>query len=843
MENYESASPVVPEEQTISAAERQQQFGAKILSRINFQNKHEIVQKSFDKARAKGESLTGNNNERRNSAYLKRLDGIIAKGGDRAERQIWNHSKRRIHLVQADDISESTWRSIKQNNRDHGGGDVYLGARLKEKYAEQCRTVQKKELDSYVDYLASKDCPYPLWFKLYAWDGLTNLSRATKKDSNNIPILQKRSDATTSGFPVLNPAALAKTYDDITATMSLLTDAKETDCSANSTDDILEGLVKSGSFAKIYSYELNKLVKPVEVPDRTEDIHGEWVEYDLSNVRELSNAAEGTPWCVVSPNVAKNYLKYGTYGTDEENDEDEDEDEKPDEGESEESNASRFLFFHLEDPETGLPSRQACASIRLDLNGEVVEISGTLDGSKQRLHDSLAPIVEEKVKELPGGEHYYQAFKDNEHLISIDEKIRRNEPLTADDIYFVFEVNREIQSLNERFNDNRLFDFETHILIHLEELKAANADIDYTKVIGHAASDDVVAPILEAILNSGEKITNVESIAQGLNHADIWEFPLVGYVKRFVAAGVDINEIVSKLDSLRVVMNLKELIDAGANIDANKLITDIGPDIKADYLGVLRAAGAEIDVNKLVSELEAEGDYSHIARNLAELRAAGAEIDVNKLVSELEVRGEYEYINDYLAELRAAGAEIDADKLIAELEAKNYDNDIVDNLAELIAAGANIDANDYIDKDAYRFVSQLKPLIAAGIKIDTDKLISNLGDEGVASNLPYLIAAGISINVDELVSNLDASDIADNLKKLTEAGANIDVNELIPNLSSWDVASDLEELVKAGADVNKLLQILDSWDAYCLKERLIELGADRDLLNEKIAEYNDNPAA
>ena len=310
MPNYEHT----PEKDSESLPNLEQQIGAKVLSRANFHAKHESVQKSFDKARREKESLSGDNNERRNLAYLKRLERIVEKGGDAAEKRLWELSKKRIHLVEAEDITESTWRSIQQNNRDHGGGNIVLTDELKEMTAKQYRDVQKSELESYVDYFSSNDCPYPLWFKLYSWDGLTSLSRKVKTDKDNIPVIQKRDKTTTSGFPKLNPAALANVYEGVTKIWGLPTDAKEANQSTDETDDILMRIVQSGSFAKVYSYELSKLAKPIEVPDRTEDIHGEWIEYDLSNVEELSNAAEGTPWCVVSPNVARNYLKYGSYG-------------------------------------------------------------------------------------------------------------------------------------------------------------------------------------------------------------------------------------------------------------------------------------------------------------------------------------------------------------------------------------------------------------------------------------------------------------------------------------------------------------------------------------------------
>ena len=590
MPNYEHT----PEKDSESLPNLEQQIGAKVLSRANFHAKHESVQKSFDKARREKESLSGDNNERRNLAYLKRLERIVEKGGDAAEKRLWELSKKRIHLVQTEDITESTWRSIQQDNRNHGGGNIELTDRLKDASAKEYRDVQADELESYIDYFASEDCPYPLWFKIYAWDGLTSLSRSVKTSNDGFPVLQKRDKTTTSGFPKLNPAALAKVYDGVTKIWGLPTDAKEANHSDAETDDVLERIVKSGSFAKVYSYELSKLTQPVEVPDKTEDIHGSWVEYDLSNVEDLSSAAEGTPWCIVSPSTAKNYLKYGSYGA----------------GGSKyydgDRSKARFYLFHLEDPATGLPSKQACASIRLNPDGKVEEISGILGGSKQSLHDSLLPIIKEKVEQLPGGSRKLQAVLDNERLIKIDEKIKNNEPLTADDFYFIFETDRDIEQLNDYNRDSRIVEFRDYML---EKNKLIAAGVDVNKLVPKLDSR-VIARNFDKLIAAG---TEIDELASKLDSYDI-----ARNLDKLLAAGADMNELVSKLDSYNIADNLDKLLDTG--VDVNELVSKLNSYDIAYNLDKLRAAGA--DVNELVSKLNSDD----IAYNLDKLRAAGAQI-------------------------------------------------------------------------------------------------------------------------------------------------------------------------------------------------------------------------
>ena len=58
----------------------QNEIGSKVLSLVNFESRHkDIVESSFNKARQNKEKLPGKNNERRNFAYLSRLDRMIKK--------------------------------------------------------------------------------------------------------------------------------------------------------------------------------------------------------------------------------------------------------------------------------------------------------------------------------------------------------------------------------------------------------------------------------------------------------------------------------------------------------------------------------------------------------------------------------------------------------------------------------------------------------------------------------------------------------------------------------------------------------------------------------------------
>lgn len=102
-----------------------QQIGAKVLASAKFE-RHPVTEKSFNRALKHGEKLPGKPAERRNLAHLNRLERIIKNGSSETEKCLWERAKKHIHLIQVEDITDATWRSILQDNRDHGGGDVEL---------------------------------------------------------------------------------------------------------------------------------------------------------------------------------------------------------------------------------------------------------------------------------------------------------------------------------------------------------------------------------------------------------------------------------------------------------------------------------------------------------------------------------------------------------------------------------------------------------------------------------------------------------------------------------------------------------------------------------------------
>ena len=600
-------------------ARLQNEIGSKVLTLVGFESRNkDIVNSSFEKARKQNEKLPGKNNERRNFAYLSRLNNMVEKHGDTLEQKLWAASVENL-VMDYEDIPDAYWKQQEQNLRDNGQGRE-LSRDEKETLAEDLIEKQRESINTWSNYLGDKDCPYPLWFKIYAFDGVSKMGLINKETKE----FEKRDKSTVASFPTLNPEVLAKVYRNINEFYGV---DKEDWLAQHPDDEKLVSLVKSGNFPKLYAKELFETKTIIKTPEKPEDIEGDWFTYQLGDEDELANAAEGTGWCIADPNVAHNYLEYGNYG------------HSRNEGTDEESNSkAKFIIFKLKAPNSpdGY-STNGVASIRLDPDGMVTEVSGLNEG--QAIEDSLIPTVKEKVLSLPGGKEFLQKFEDKQTLIKLDHKLQKGEDLTKEELSFLYELDRPIATLDTYNNQDP----------RIKELREKYG--------------------IEYVLEKG---IDVNELASRLNPNGI-----VHNLDIFLEHGADIDNIVSNLDPQSISYNLDTLLEHGADIDVNKLVSNLARCAIVDNLDTLLEYGADIDVNKLVSNLDPE----YIAYALDTLLRNGADINVNELVSNIGSG----HIAFYLDDLLRNGADIN--NVIKKMDKE----DIEDNVDLLREYGAKLD--------------------------------------------------------------------------------------------------------------------------------------------------------
>ena len=778
-DNENTAENVNQQMEKRAASRLQNEIGAKVLSLVNFESKHkDIVESSFNKARNKKEKLPGKNNERRNFAYLSRLDRMIEKHGDKVEQKLWAASAENV-VMDYEDIPDAYWKQQEQILRDNGQGRE-LSRYEKEILAEDLIDKQRQSITSWANYLGDKNCPYPLWFKVYAFDGISKMSNTLNLDDADY---NRRDNTTALSFPKLNAEILAKVYRQINDFYGV---DKENWLAQHSDDEKLVSLVKSANFPKLYAKELVDTKVILKTPERTEDIHGDWFEYKLGDEEEIASLAEGTRWCVVDPNVAHNYLVYGYYSNSREDDDDQIE-----------KTEAKFIIFRLEDPNSpGVFASNGSASIRLDPDGIVDEISGLNDG--QAVEDALVPIVKEKALSLPGGEKYLQKFDDKQTLIKLDNKMKEGEDLTKEELSFLYELDRPIATLDTyNIEDPRIPELKEKYSIEY----AVEKGVDANKLVSSLGSKDITKN-LDLFLRNGADVDVILSNLKPNQIANDLD-TLIKY-----GANIDINELVSSLESHSITRNLDKLLRNGADIDlaVNRMrYSDI-----VDKLDFLIEHGANIDVNELVSRLNS----FNISDNLDTLLKNGADINVA-----LNKMDPYYIVNklDFLIE---HGANIDVNELVSEL--KSYD--ILQNLDTLLKNGADIDL--VVGKiKSHDIVYKLDFLLARDANIDINELVSELGSYDISQNLDTLLKNGADIN--NIVSNMNPRDIDYKLFTLLEHGADID--NILSNMKPDRIADNLFILLEHGVDANLITEKLSKKEIEDNIDILREYGANLDM--------------
>ena len=636
---------------------------------------------------------------------------MIEKHGNALEQKLWAASVENL-IIKPENIEDSYWKQQEQILRDNGQGRE-LTSTEKEYLTEDIIKKQRESINTWSNYLGDKDCPYPTWFKVYAFDGVSKMGLINKETKE----FEKRDQSTVASFPTLNPEVLAKVYRNINEFYAV---DKKAWLAQHPDDAKLESLVKSGNFPKLYAKELFETKTIIKTPEKPEDVEGDWFTYQIGDEDELAKTAEGTGWCIADPNVAHSYLEYGKYGH-----------SRNEEADEESSSKAKFIIFRLKAPNSpdGY-STNGVASIRLDPDGKVAEVSGLDDG--QALEDSLVQTVKEKALSLPGGKEFLQKFEDKQTLIKLDHKLQKGEDLTKEELSFLYELDRPIATL-DTYNrkDPRITELKEKYGIEY----ALEKGIDVNELVSSLGPKDII-----------------HNLGTLLKHG----------------ADINVNELVSSLDSYDIVHNLNTLFKHGADI--NNIISNMRLYDIIHNLGTLLEYGVDINVNELVSSL----DSYDIAHNLDTLLKHGA--DINNIVNNMRP----DNIADNLDTLLNHGADININELVSNLESSN----IAHNLDTLLNHGTDIDVNELVSSLGPNDIAHnLDTLLNHGTDIDVNELVSSLGPNDIIHNLGTLLKHGADIN--NIINNIYPSNIAYNLGTLLEHGA--DINLITKKLKESDI--------------------------------------------------------
>ena len=777
------------------------------------------------------EKIPGENpKDRKNYAYLERLDLAIERGGNRLEKKIWQESiKNFAPIIEKENINNKSWIRLKEafdkNRKEQGLPPAeYTESEMNKDY-ERLRQDQVDSINSWTEYLSNKEIPFPTWFKIYAFDSVIKMGTYNRKAGK----YENRDKSTIAPYPKVSPAALALTLD---AVNDFFGQDKEKWFTDHTDDDQLNAIVKSGNFGKIYTHFFNEIYKPIPTPERTEDIEGEWFDFFPGQENELAEASQGTPWCIASEQAGENYLKTNDHTI--------------------KDNRARFKLFKLKNENSidGM-SKTACASIRFDTQGRVAEVSGLADGSNQAIEDSLVPVVEHEVFKYPldPNQHFKEKFRDKKELIRLQDKAKKGEELTLDEYAFLYENDRKIFTLDTyggqdpKIAELRNF-YNLSRLLQTDNKDTMSQNLLIQKlgcILKNADSSDLAAN-LDTILEKGigindildklgsngisrnldtllEKGVNIDTIfnklssygisqnldtllEKGINVNSIFDkldsYDITKNLNTLLENGIDAHVIFDKLDSYGISQNLDTLLEKGINVDAifNKLN---GNDISQN-LDTLLEKG--IAVNDILDKL---GSFN-ILQNLETL-FKNNNIPPSLLISKMNLQGietHLDIIQSDPAYIKPAQLVIYRDIFIdgiGNLILENISEDVIidkvlDNKLDSVIKGGNLELaiNKMMEEtlpDSLKTFLEQHPADFNSIKPEFySKLVLEFIESCVDSD------DFAKMNDDRVIRSLVGPDLIYNLNNLLQI---MPIDRIVANMRPADIETYHDELIAHGA--------------------------------------------
>nr|HMO79144.1 hypothetical protein [Candidatus Paceibacterota bacterium]HMP19305.1 hypothetical protein [Candidatus Paceibacterota bacterium] len=301
----------------------------------------------------------------------------------------------------------------KEFNKDFDSYNVPKDQR--EKVIESAIKDQTQRMDSWFSYLTGPEAKnYPVAYRYWAFAEMLKLGSY----DDDRQTYNKRTEDTAASFPELDQQALAIVLDEINKKQK-----------NNQSNLIIEDEQKqqefkkrlqSENFGKLYAF-VQEHLKTLRLPEeRLLITKGEWKTFPKgSDAMRVVKILEGfhTKWCISGYGTAESYLSHSD------------------------------LHIYLSEDEKGNYSIPRACIVNSEQNG-ITEVRGIMsdENSKQHLDSYITPIVSEKLKTIPTGEKWQEKMSDMKKLATIYIKFRQREGLNTDELRFVYELDKPIQS-------------------------------------------------------------------------------------------------------------------------------------------------------------------------------------------------------------------------------------------------------------------------------------------------------------------------------------------------------------------------------------------------------------
>ncbi len=316
--------------------------------------------------------------------------------------------------VKDEQIKQTVLSSLEKKNGS--SLDEYLvPTELRESLEQMIITDQKSRMKQWLDYLTGEEARHaPAALRYWAFAEML-------KQGDYDPVrgeYNKRTDATVAIFPELDQQALALVFDEVERRRK----GKASTLSTN--DEVrqaeLRDLLKSENFGKLYAF-MQKHVRSLKLPtERLVITEGEWRPFPQgSSVEGLTAPLQAfqTKWCIAGEGHAEDYLK----------------------------TSDVWVYFSKDvDGQNTIP--RACIVDNKERG--ITEVRGIIfnEEVKQHLDDYITPVVDEKLKNIAGGELWSDKMEDMKKLRELHFKHLQKESFDKDDLTFLYEINHPIQS-------------------------------------------------------------------------------------------------------------------------------------------------------------------------------------------------------------------------------------------------------------------------------------------------------------------------------------------------------------------------------------------------------------
>ena len=328
-------------------------------------------------------------------AWLKHLEK-----NHRVDSEMTRNFYEKKWLLQVDQVPESYFNMQARVARELGHGDLDLRESARREMAELVVQDLKTSFFEWLNYLISQE-DYSTWLKYWVFTGFTQLGKFDPESGT----FEKRSRDTVSPYPELNREALALTIDEVVLKLH----------STQRKDLKSFEYLQQFNFAKIYGKNLKAVTSDVKDLRETD---GKWVVFPQgSDPKILVTALAGrsTGWCTAGLATAEKHLEAGDF----------------------------HVYFSKNELGQSVIPRLA---VRMQHNS-IAEVRGV--GRDQNIDPDMAnaQILHKKLQEMgPEGDRYLQRHADMKRLTSIENRVRKGESLSAKDLRFLYEIDREIES-------------------------------------------------------------------------------------------------------------------------------------------------------------------------------------------------------------------------------------------------------------------------------------------------------------------------------------------------------------------------------------------------------------